>query len=153
MRFHHLMLFAHLVGVIVWVGGMAFAWLCLRPAVGALAPAERIALWVAVFERFFMIVWVSIGLIVASGLTMLLATGFANSPPAWHLMTLTGAVMIGVFVSIWIGPWPALRGALAARDWARGAAAMATIRQRVAVNLMLGGITVAIATLGLAAQV
>lgn len=153
MKIHALMLFVHLTGVIVWVGGMAFAWLFLRPAAGALAPAERLTLWVAVFQRFFMTVWVSIALIVASGLTMLLTTGFAHAPPAWHLMLLTGTVMIAVFVSVWIGPWPALREALAVKDWARGAAALAVIRQRVAVNLALGTITVAIATLGLAVQV
>lgn len=150
MKLHHLMLFVHLTGVIVWVGGMAFAWFCLRPAAGALSPADRLALWVAVLQRFFLLVWLSIVLILVSGLSMLIAVGFGQAPPAWHAMLLTGLLMIAVFVSIWFGPWPALRGALAAGDWARGAAALGSIRQRVALNLVLGAITVAVATLGLA---
>ncbi|MCP5239011.1 MAG: CopD family protein [Zoogloeaceae bacterium] len=152
MRLHHLMLFLHLLGVIVWVGGMAFAWACLRPAAGALAPPERLALWVAVLKRFFAMVWVSVALVASSGLTMLVATGFARAPLAWHAMLVSGSLMIAVFVSIWFGPWPALCAAQAGQDWAKGAAALGRIRQRVALNLLLASITLAVATLGLAFQ-
>ena len=64
-------------------------------------------------------------------------------------MLLTGVVMIAVFVSIWFGPWRHLRNALAREDWAAGAVALNTIRQRVGFNLVLGIATIAIATLGL----
>lgn len=150
MTFHHVLLFLHLVGVVVWVGGMAFAWGCLRPAALQLAPAQRLALWADVLGRFFPLVWAAIGLIVLSGLAMLWHLGFARAPIAWHVMLLTGAVMIAVFVSIWLQPWPRLRAAVAASDWAAGAGALNTIRQRVGFNLILGLITVAVATLGLA---
>ena len=40
MTLHHLMLCVHLAGVIVWVGGMSFAHLCLRPASLALVDDE-----------------------------------------------------------------------------------------------------------------
>lgn len=143
-------LFAHLLGVIVWVGGMALLYFCLRPAAMALAPAQRLPLWVAVFSRFFPMVWASIALILASGFGKLGAIGFANAPTAWHVMLLTGLAMVIVFVSIWFGPWSALKRAVAASDWAAGAVALNSIRQRVAINLVLGVITVAIATLGLA---
>lgn len=143
-------LFAHLLGVITWVGGMALLYFCLRPAAMALAPPQRLSLWVAVFSRFFPLVWASIALILASGLGKLGAIGFANAPAAWHVMLLTGLAMIAVFVSIWFGPWAVLKRAVAAEDWAAGAAALNRIRQRVAINLVLGVLTVAIATLGLA---
>lgn len=143
-------LFAHLLGVIVWVGGMALLYFCLRPAAMALAPPQRLPLWVAVFSRFFPLVWASIALILASGLGKLGAIGFANAPAAWHVMLLSGLAMVVVFVSIWFGPWPALKRAVAASDWAAGAVALNSIRQRVAINLVLAVITVAIATLGLA---
>lgn len=151
MKLHHLMLFLHLSGVIVWIGGMAFAWFCLRPAAGTLSPADRLTLWVAVLKRFFALVWLSIVLILFSGFSMLIAIGFANAPPAWHAMLLIGLVMVAVFVSLWFGPWRALRDAVASGDWARGAAALGGIRQRVALNLALGALTVAVATLCLAA--
>ncbi|KON79337.1 CopD family protein [Azoarcus sp. PA01] len=149
MTFPHLMLFLHVVGVVVWVGGMAFAYLCLRPAATALPPAQRLPLWAAVFARFFPLVWVSVALVAASGLAMLVATGFARAPVAWHVMLVTGFVMIAVFVWIWAGPWRALQSAVAGENWAAGAVALNRIRQRVAFNLALGFVTIAIATLGL----
>ncbi|NMG67427.1 hypothetical protein GPA19_21015 [Azoarcus indigens] len=150
MTFHHLMLFLHVLAVTAWVGGMAFAWGCLRPAVGVLAPAQRLALWVAVLGRFFLLVWIAIALLLLSGSAMLMEVGFARAPAAWHAMTFTGLVMIAVFLSIWFGPWRSLRQAVHVEDWARGAIAMNRIRQRVAFNLALGVVTIAAATLGLA---
>jgi len=150
MKFHHVLLFAHLAGVILWVGGMAFAHFCLRPAALALPPAQRLPLWCGVLGRFFRVVWLAIGLIVGSGFAMLGATGFAQAPVAWHVMAGIGLVMVAVFASIWFGPWQALQQAVVAENWAGGAAALNRIRQRVGLNLLLGVFTVAVATLGLA---
>lgn len=150
MSFHNIALFLHLVGVVTWVGGMAFAYFCLRPAAAALSPADRLALWRSVFERFFQLVWIAIVLILFSGLGRLLSLGFSGAPPAWHVMMVVGLVMIGIFVSLIVGPWPRLQRAVAQQDWARGAAALNQIRQRVALNLSLGVLNIAVATLGLA---
>ena len=55
-----LLLFLHLVAVAVWVGGMFFAYVCLRPVAAAqLDPPLRLALWVGVFSRFFPWVWLA----------------------------------------------------------------------------------------------
>lgn len=150
MKLHHILLFAHLAGVIVWVGGMAFAHFCLRPAALPLPPAQRLGLWSGVFGRFFPIVWLAIAVIVASGFAMLLEVGFAQAPRSWHLMAAVGLVMAGIFASIWFGPWRALQQAVAAESWAQGAQALNLIRQRVTINLILGVLTVLLATLGLA---
>ncbi len=150
MKLHHILLFAHLVGVIVWVGGMAFAHFCLRSAALPLPPAQRLGLWSGVFGRFFPIVWLAIAVIVASGFAMLLEVGFAQAPRSWHLMAAVGLVMAGIFASIWFGPWRALQQAVAAESWAQGAQALNLIRQRVTINLVLGVLTVLLATLGLA---
>lgn len=150
MKLHHFLLFIHLAGVVTWVGGMAFAHFCLRPAALALPPAQRLGLWGAVLGRFFRIVWVAITVIVASGFAMLLEVGFAQAPRSWHVMAASGLLMAGVFASIWFGPWRTLQQAVAAEDWAQGAKAMNLIRVRVTFNLVLGTLTVALATLGLA---
>ena len=150
MIFKHLALFLHLLGVVTWVGGMAFAYLCLRPAAAILPPAQRLALWQGVFERFFVLVWISIALILISGFGSLALRGFGNAPAAWHLMMLVGLVMVAIFVSLWFGAWPRLKQAVATEDWARGAAALNVIRQRVAINVSLGVFNIATATLGLA---
>ena len=55
---HPILLFLHLTGVAVWVGGMFFAWVCLRPVAAVqLQPPARLSLWLAVFARFFPWVW------------------------------------------------------------------------------------------------
>lgn len=149
MRLHYLYLFLHIAGVVVWVGGMAFAYLCLRPAVGALAPQDRLGLWVAVLGRFFRLVWLAVLAVVGSGFGMLLEVGMDRAPPAWHGMVLTGLVMAAVFLHIWFVAWPRLQQTVEARDWARGAAALDLIRRRVGFNLVLGFLTIALATLGL----
>ena len=149
MTFQHLLLFLHLAGVVTWVGGMAFAYLCLRPAAGALTPPQRLTLWVAVLSRFFPLVWVAVALIAVSGGTTLVRVGFGRAPAAWHVMLLTGTVMIGIFVTIWFRLWPRLCNAVAREDWAGAAVAMNGIRQRVAFNLAVGIVTIGIATLGL----
>lgn len=150
MTFHHLMLFVHVSSVVVWIGGMAFAYSCLRPAAVALPPPQRLSLWVGVFSRFFSQVWIVIALILVSGFSMLFEIGYARAPLAWNLMQVTGIIMVAVFVWIWAGPWRALQIAVSVEDWARGAKALNRIRQRVAFNLVLGAVTIAIATLGLA---
>lgn len=150
MRLHYVMLFLHILGVVVWVGGMAFVMLCLRPAMQFLPPAQRLTLVRGALARFFPLVWVALGCIGVSGVAMLLRVGMAQAPGAWHIMILTGLVMGGVFISIWFGPWRRFSAAVAAEDWATGAAELNRIRQRVSFNLHLGVATVAIATLGLA---
>src|SRR5680860_621195 len=56
---------------VVWVGGMFFAYVVLRPAAGALAPETRLELWHRVFGRFFPWVWLSIVVLLASGYGMI----------------------------------------------------------------------------------
>ena len=88
MKLHHILLFAHLAGVIVWVGGMAFAHFCLRPAALRLPPALRLSLGSGVFRRFFPIVWLAIAVIVVSGFAMLVEVGFAQAPRSWPCLPL-----------------------------------------------------------------
>lgn len=73
----------HIVGVVIWVGGMFFAYFCLRPVLAELLdPPERLRIWRALFARFFVWVWWAVALIAGSGLAMMLRHGFANAPLA-----------------------------------------------------------------------
>ena len=74
--------------------------------------------------------------------------GFGASIWHVHLMHLTGLVMTGVFLFVALGPWRAMRAALAANDRPAAAAALARIRTGVTVNLVLGLVTVAVAGWG-----
>jgi uncharacterized membrane protein len=132
------LLFAHLAGVIVWVGGMAFAYFCLRPAAAeVLQPPQRLPLWQATFRRFFRIVAIAVAFVVASGLAMFFQLGFALAPAGWHIMLTLGLVMTAVFVYIYAVLYPALVRQCAAAAWPAAGAALNRIRQLVALNLVL----------------
>jgi len=141
--------FLHLAGVAVWIGGMFFAYVCLRPVAGQLLePPQRLRLWRGVFARFFVAVWAAVILIPVSGLAMLARAGFAAAPINWHLMLLLGLVMVAIFLYVYTVPYAALQKAVDAEDWPAGGAALNRIRQAVAANLHLGFLTIAVATLG-----
>jgi uncharacterized membrane protein len=135
----------HVMGVVVWVGGMFFAHTALRPSVQALAPPERLPLLAATLSRFIAWVAVAIVAIVATGIAMI----FMLDRVALyvHAMTAIGLAMMAVYGYIVAVPLRILRGGVAARDWPRAGPAMQRIRQLVAVNLVLGIVVIAVAYL------
>lgn len=148
MVLHALMLFLHIAGVVVWVGGMFFAYLCLRPTVVELFdPPQRLRLWRGVFARFFVWAGWAATLIAASGLSMFMQHGSGRAPLGWHLMTASGVLMISIYVYVVTVPFNALKRAVEADDWKAGATALNRIRQMVGINLLLGLLTICFATL------
>lgn len=144
-----LLLMLHILGVVVWVGGMFFAYVCLRPVlVELLDSPERLRVWRGLFGRFFVWVWWAVVLIAGSGLTLLFLHGFAKSPLNWHLMMASGLVMIGLFVFVAKVLYPALDRAVDAEDWKTAGLVLVRIRQMVGTNLILGLLTIAVATVG-----
>ncbi|TMS58380.1 hypothetical protein MW7_006470 [Imbroritus primus] len=149
MTLYALLLFIHLAGVVLWVGGMFFAYVCLRPtAAEALEPPLRLRLWQGVFRRFFVWVWIAVIGILLSGFAMLGHMGFAAAPKHLHAMAGGGVVMAAIFVYVFAAPYQALSRAVAAQDWAAGGAALARIRRAVHANLWLGILVIVIATVG-----
>lgn len=142
-----ILLALHLLGVVIWVGGMAFALMVLRPSLAVLAPPQRLALHGEVFRRFFRMIWHVMPLVLLTGYGMLfgLYGGFAGVHPAVHIMHTAGLVMALVFIVIFFGPWKKLQAALAAGDNASAAATVNTIRLLITINLALGLLTVVVA--------
>ena len=142
-------LFFHVISVVVWVGGMFFAYMALRPvAASVLQPAERLTLWQGVFGRFFPWVWVSVLLILASGLWMFMLLGAGNAPVYVHAMFGLGILMMLIFAHVFFAPYRRLKRAVAEQDWKSGGAALTQIRKLIGLNLVLGVITIAVAMLG-----
>ncbi|GLQ36661.1 hypothetical protein GCM10007908_02810 [Rhizobium albus] len=145
-----LLLAIHVLATVFWVGGMAFAYLVLRPAAAPLDPAARLTLWRNVFAKFLPAVgWAVIALLV-TGFAMTFVTfgGFAGAPVSVHVMTLTGILMMLLFFHIVAAPWKRFRTAIDAGDFAQGARNLDKIRKLVGMNLVLGLLTVVIATTG-----
>lgn len=145
---NRLVVLIHLLAVIVWVGGMFFANVCLRPVAAAqLPPPQRLPLLAAVLGRFFAAVGVALLLLWGSGLVRFAQVG-AAIPAHWHAMLGLGSVMTVIFAVIVLRFYRRLRAALAVEDWPQAGKAMNSIRVLVLVNLILGFVTVAVAMLG-----
>jgi uncharacterized membrane protein len=134
-----LLILVHLLGAIAWIGGMFFAYFCLRPAaVEVLDGPQRLSLWSATLRRFLRYMAIAITLILATGLAMLLQSGFASAPIGWHVMLALGLVMTAVFVYVHAALYPRLRTEVAAQAWPAAGRVLNDIRRLVAVNLALG---------------
>jgi uncharacterized membrane protein len=136
----------HVLCAVIWVGGMFFAYVVLRPSLAVLEPIQRIALHTQVFRRFFLIVWHVMPLILLSGFAVLF--GFYGGPAlvAWnvHVMMLLGLIMSAVFLLIVFGPYARFRRTT---DRATAAACIDRIRKLIGVNLLLGIVTIVVALL------
>ncbi|WP_252091795.1 CopD family protein [Pseudomonas sp. MWU13-3659] len=138
----------HLLAALVWVGGMFFAWLVLRPAtVAALEGPARLRLWVEVFQRFFRWVWLAVAVLAVSGVGMihLRFAGFETAPRYVQVMIGGGIVMFALFMRIQSLLLPELRAAVQVENWASGAGVLGRIRRLVGVNLAIGLLVVAVA--------
>jgi len=134
----------HVLAAMVWVGGMFFAYIVLRPSAGLLEPAARFALWHRVFSRFFPWVWLCIGLLLASGYCMLFLYlgGFARAGWHVHVMQTTGILMMLLFLYLSFAPWRRFAQAIKADATAEAGKQLGQIRRIVAINLALGVLTV-----------
>lgn len=141
----------HVIAVVIWVGGMFFAYMVLRPiAATQLEPPARLTLWAGVFGLFFPWVWVSIAVILATGFWMIFAFfgGMGNVGMNVHLMLTLGIVMMLIFFHVFFAPYGRLKRAVAAQDWPAGGKALSQIRMLVGTNTIIGIITIAIASGG-----
>jgi len=136
----------HVLSIVLWIGGMAFAHFFLRPAVAQLEASVRLRLMHDVLGRFFQAVLVVSLLTLVSGVWMLgrvakqvvQSGGSFEMPLAWTIMAVLGVVMVAIFMHIRFALFKRLGQAVAASEWSAGAAAMVQIRRWVAFNLGTG---------------
>lgn len=122
----------HVLAVILWVGGMAFAHFFLRPSVQALDPPVRLRLLHAVMKRFFSAVLLASLAVLVSGVWMIgrvarqaVQSGLVfEMPLAWSIMAALGIVMIAIFGHIRFALFKRLSRSVEAEDWPVAGAAM-----------------------------
>lgn len=137
----------HLLSAVIWVGGMFFAYMVLRPtAAELLEPPERLKLWSIVFSRFFPWVWLAVIALPASGYLILFNQyqGFANVGVAIHIMQVLGLLMILIFAMVYFFPYKSLVKNLNQNMIPDAAKNLNRIRQLIAINLSLGLLIVVI---------
>jgi len=141
----------HLLSAVIWVGGMFFAYMILRPSsASALQSPERLTLWVHTLKRFFPWVWVSVVLLPISGYWLVfdVYNGLASAPKTVNIMQGLGILMILLYLHVYFAPFRRLRKAVKLADWDAGCKHLASIRKLVAINMCLGLIVIAIAGAG-----
>ena len=124
----------------IWVGGMFFAYVILRPSVATLEPHRRLTLFIAVFKRFFPWVWMAVLVLPLSGYWLIFNVfgGFAGSPMYVHIMHLFGLIMFALFAYLYYVPYRALKRAVSDEAWPLAGSALNKVRQVVLINLVLG---------------
>ncbi len=138
----------HLLAALIWVGGMFFAWMILRPAaVSVLEAPARLTLWAEVFRRFFQWVWLAVLVLPVSGMGMLHLrfAGFETAPRYVHIMIGMYIAMLALFLRIQLLQLPELRKAISAQNWPAGGEALGRMRKLVGINLLIGMALMAIA--------
>lgn len=141
----------HLLASVIWVGGMFFAYMALRPVAAQLLEAPmRLTLWAQVFERFFPYVWGSIIILLLTGLwiTFSVLGGMGSAGMHVHTMLMLGIIMMLIFGHIYFAPFKRLKQAVETADWAMGGAKLGQIRLLIGINLCLGLLVVVIASMG-----
>ncbi|MBL3600338.1 MAG: hypothetical protein JMN25_10780 [gamma proteobacterium endosymbiont of Lamellibrachia anaximandri] len=129
----------HLIAAIVWVGGMFFAHMALRPAVAQLLePPQRLPLMLKVFDGFFPWVWLSVVLILVTGSWLLFSVFDGEAATSVWFMTVVGTLMAAIFVFVYVVPYRRMSEALQAGELPKAGAAMALIRRLIGTNLILG---------------
>lgn len=137
------LLLLHLLSAMAWVGGMFFAYFCLRPsAAEVLEPPKRLPLWLATLGRFLRYMTLAVLVILTTGIGMLLSVGFKAAPVGWHVMFVVGLVMAAVYAYMHLGLLPKLRAHCTTTTWPAAAQVLNAIRRLVALNLTLGVVVV-----------
>jgi uncharacterized membrane protein len=141
----------HLLAVVVWVGGMFFAYVALRPvAATLLEPPQRMPLWSLTFARFFPWVWAAVILLPVTGYWMILNVfgGFGGLALYIHIMQGVGILMMLIFLHVFFAPYRRLKQAVAASDFAAAGKHLALIRKLIGLNLILGMALIVVASSG-----
>ncbi|MDQ7006597.1 MAG: CopD family protein [Acidobacteriota bacterium] len=140
-----ILLLLHALASAVWVGGMFFSMIALRPAAATLAdPAVRNRLWLTALSRFFTWTWIAVIVLLATGFRMILAFYGGMKGLALHinLMMTLGLLMALIFAYLFFVPFGRFRRAADASDPAEADRALRQIRLLVMVNLHLGFLAV-----------
>lgn len=146
-----LLIALHTLAAVIWVGGMFFAYMALRPAVAkVLQPEQRPLLWCHTLSTFFRWVWICAAVLLITGFTMLgtYYGGMANAGWHIHVMLLLGIIMTLLFLHTWFAPYRRLKQAVDAADNEAAAHRISQIRLFVLINLILGLVVVVIAAGG-----
>lgn len=132
----------HLVAGIVWMGGMTFMLMALRPAALAVMEAHpRARLMEQVWQRFFNGVIVAIVALLATG-GHLYTRSAGSAPLGWSVMAALGVTMVLIFGHIYFAGFKKFKRSVTSGEWPAAAQAAGQIHTLVLTNFVLGWIAI-----------
>lgn len=140
----------HALAAVIWVGGMFFAYMAMRPAVVRVVdPSQRPLLWCHALSLFFRWVWVAVPLLLVTGYGIIFERGGMGNVN-WHIHVMhgLGLLMMLLFLHIVFAPYKRLKQAVDSGDIEEGKRRVGQIRKFVAINLVIGLVVVIVATGG-----
>ena len=142
--------FIHLVAVLIWVGGMFFAYVVLHPASAeSLDTSPRLRLWSAALGIFFNWVWAAVGVVLITGFYLIyLYGGIAHVSRQGYLMLLLGLVMMVIHGYMFFTSYVPFSLHVSKQRWKEAAVPLSKMRKLFAVNLALGLLIVSIVLIG-----
>jgi len=137
----------HVIAATIWIGGMFFVLVVLRPSVQTIDAPMRLPLMSVVFRKFFPWVWMCIVILLLTGYWLVTAMGgFAVAATHVHIMHLLAWVMAGLFAFLYFKPNKTFHRAVAESNKELALQSLARVRQIVIVNFALGLALVAVVT-------
>ncbi len=128
-------LWLHYLATVMWIGGMAFNLLVLRPSMAVIDQNQRPVLGTKVLKRFIIFAWLSIAVLVLTGISI----NYNRIAFEDILSTTYGIVLLGkhiiTLIMVLIVAWISL---IFSAKLARFAPKPDTILQLVKTNLSLG---------------
>lgn len=142
----------HTLAAVIWVGGMFFAYMALRPSMAGVPREDALALWRRTLQRFLR--WVALTVVVlwATGIHMMffVLSGFGAAGMHVDTMFTLALVMTALFFWLNHGPFRTFKMAADSRDFDTAGQLINKVRKIVATNLILGLLTIIVATWGAA---
>jgi uncharacterized membrane protein len=137
----------HVLSSVIWVGGMFFAYMAMRPAVVEVIEAsQRGVLWCQTLSRFFPWVWLSVVLLLVTGYWMIFSAFGGMAGAGWHIhvMQTLGLIMMLLFFHVYFAPFRRLKQAVAEKNPEEAGRRVGQIRKLIGINLIIGIVVVVV---------
>ena len=140
----------HIPAIIIWLGSLFLIVVVLGPSARSLDAGAAFLLWPRVLHRFFVWGWISLGLIVATGVSMafLKFGDYGNAASIHRVNMIFGLPAIALYIYLYFIPWRRLRHALALDDNSAAATSLRQIHLFGAWILTLGLLAAVVSAIG-----
>jgi uncharacterized membrane protein len=140
----------HLLCAVIWVGGLIFSLAFMRPALAGVDAMTQARVWAIVLKPYFLVVWICIPLILASGFYMVFAImgGLRDAGAHVDFMIGTGVLMMLMFMHMYFAPFKRLKRAVAGNNLPLAQRSLGLIRMMMGISTLLGISIVLIASGG-----